>query len=94
VSPTWLPARGEIFGDDRGGHRTLRLSWHHDEGLVVLSLWRGGLCTGTFRLPVQDVPALIEVLRRGLDAGYEQALGQLGAEPGAADPPSVEPAAG
>ena len=33
--------------------------------MVVLSLWRGGVCTGTFRLPVDEVPDLIDVLRAG-----------------------------
>ena len=73
MTPTWLPAGGEVFLDDRGPHRTLRLSWHHEDGLVVLSLWRGGLCTGTFRLEIDEVPALIEVLRRGLDSSYRKA---------------------
>ena len=73
MTPTWLPTGGEIFLDDRGPHRTLRLSWHHEEGLVVLSLWRGSLCTGTFRLPIEDVPELIDVLRRGLATTYEHA---------------------
>ena len=73
MTPTWLPAGGEVFLDDRGPHRTLRLSWHHEDGLVVLSLWRGGLCTGTFRLEIDEVPALIQVLKGGLDASYRKA---------------------
>ncbi|HET7689037.1 MAG TPA: hypothetical protein VFK41_01550 [Nocardioidaceae bacterium] len=72
MTPTWLPAGGEVFLDDRGPHRTLRLSWHHEDGLVVLSLWRGGLCTGTFRLEIDEVPALIDVLKRGLDDSYRK----------------------
>jgi hypothetical protein len=70
VTPAWLPSTGEVFDDDRGPHRSLRVSWHHENDVVVLSLWRGGLCTGSFRLPVDDVPDLIDVLRRGLDASY------------------------
>ncbi len=73
MTPNWLPAGGEIFLDQRGGHRTLRLSWHHEDGLIVLSLWRGGLCTGSFRLAIEEVPDLIDVLRRGLTGAYEQA---------------------
>jgi hypothetical protein len=93
VTPTWLPAGGEIFLDDRGGHRALRLSWHHDDGLVVLSLWRAGLCTGTFRLAVEDVPALIDVLRRGLTATYDQVVDQVAGE-SSAEPPPLKSAAG
>src|SRR4051794_5492231 len=46
---TALPARGDVFLDDRGTSRALRLSWHHDGDVVVLSLWRGSVCAGTFR---------------------------------------------
>ncbi len=90
MTPTWLPAGGEIFLDGRGSHRTLRLSWHGEDGLVVLSLWRGGLCTGTFRLAIEEVPALIDVLRRGLDASYAQASDDLADQ----DAVEVESAAG
>jgi hypothetical protein len=77
VSPTWLPSGGEIFLDDRGPHRTLRVSWHREQGLVVLSLWRGGLCTGTFRLPAELVPDLVEVLRGGLAHEYDRVTGEV-----------------
>ena len=69
-----LPATGEIFLDARGEDRALRVSWHYDTDLVVLSLWRDNVCTGSFRLAVDDVPALIDLLREGLDAAYDAAL--------------------
>jgi hypothetical protein len=62
------PLGAEFFLDARGGARSLRVRWHREQGLVVLSLWRGRECTGTFRLQVDEVPALIEALRAGLDA--------------------------
>lgn len=65
-----LPATGEIFLDARGADRALRVSWHYDTDLVVLSLWRDNVCTGSFRLAVDEVPELIEMLRAGLDAAY------------------------
>ncbi|MCW2846928.1 MAG: hypothetical protein JWR90_902 [Marmoricola sp.] len=65
------PSGAEFFLDPRGDARSLRVRWHHQDGLVVLSLWRGGECTGTFRLPVEDVPTLIDALRAGLDAAYD-----------------------
>lgn len=52
----------EVFLDERGDHRALRVSWHGEAGLVVLSLWRGGTCTGSFRMPAADVPALLHAL--------------------------------
>ena len=69
-----LPETGSIFLDARGGDRALRVSWHEDSGLVVLSLWRENVCAGSFRLAVDEVPALIELLRRGLDTAYDVAL--------------------
>ena len=58
---------GELFLDDRGEQRTLRLTWHREVDLVVLSLWREGRCTGTFRLRVSEVPTLIAALQAGLE---------------------------
>lgn len=68
---TPLPATGEVFLDSRGSGRALRVSWHGEVDLVVLSLWHGGTCTGTFRLPVEDVPDLIATLREGLARSYD-----------------------
>ena len=69
-----LPAAGEIFLDARGGDRAMRVSWHHESDLVVLSLWRDTLCAGSFRLGVDEVPELIALLRDGLDTAYDVAL--------------------
>ncbi len=57
----------EFFLDTRGDARSLRVRWHRADGLVMLSLWRGPACTGTFRLSIEEVPVLIEALRSGLD---------------------------
>ena len=68
-----LPTTGEVFLDDRGGSRALRVSWHTDAGVVVLSLWREGTCAGTFRLGIDEVPDLIDILREGLARAYDDA---------------------
>ena len=68
-----LPAAGEIFLDARGGDRAMRVSWHHESDLVVLSLWRDNVCAGSFRLGVDEVPELISLLRAGLDTAYDVA---------------------
>jgi hypothetical protein len=72
VSP--FPVGAEFFLDTRGDARSLRVRWHHHDGVVVLSLWRGAECTGTFRLPVEDVPLLIAALRSGLDTAYDDTV--------------------
>jgi hypothetical protein len=58
------------FLDARGDARALRVSWHHEADVVVLSMWRGGECVSSFRLAVEEVPELIEALREGLDDAY------------------------
>ncbi|MGI8332176.1 hypothetical protein ACRYCC_19590 [Actinomadura scrupuli] len=63
---TPLPRVGEVFFDDRGEDRVLRLSWHPDAEVMVLSIWNGGACTGTFRLAARDVPVLMETLSQGV----------------------------
>lgn len=67
-----------MFLDARGGGRTMRVSWHDEAGVVVLSLWRSGVCTGTFRLPVDEVPELVDTLRRGLSSSYDEVRDALG----------------
>lgn len=57
---------GEVFLDARGNGRALRLTWHHESDLVVLSLWRDKLCAGTFRLAKGDVSEFIDALVDGL----------------------------
>jgi hypothetical protein len=70
LTPSPLPATGQVYVDGRGDERTLRVSWHHevgDEGVVVLSLWRDGVCVGSFRMESHQVRDLVDVLRSGLD---------------------------
>ena len=59
-----LPVRGEVFLDARDGGRALRVSWHGEAGVVVLSLWRGGECVSTFQLDRQELPELVAALTR------------------------------
>jgi hypothetical protein len=59
-------ARGDVFLDARGKGRAMRLSWHPEADVVVLSLWREETCAGTFRMPHEDVGAFIDALIDGL----------------------------
>lgn len=70
---TRTPRSGAVFLDPRGQDRSLRVTWHHEAQLVVLSLWRDNVCAGTFRLAADEAPDLIAQLRRGLDDAYEAA---------------------
>jgi hypothetical protein len=63
-----FPARGEVFLDRRGEARALRLAWHTEADVVVLSLWQADRCSGTFRLALEDVPRFVAALVEGLGA--------------------------
>src|SRR5580693_10759299 len=57
-----LPRLGEVFFDVRGSSRSMRLSWYANTGIAVFSIWQGGTCTGTFRLPLDELSRMIESL--------------------------------
>ena len=69
VGRSTLPRLGEIFFDVRGNSRSMRVSWYSDTGIAVFSIWQGGTCTGTFRLPTEDLTRLMDSLRRGVQGG-------------------------
>src|ERR1700756_4466420 len=66
-----VPRLGEIFFDVRGSSRSMRLSWYDNTGVAVFSIWQGGTCTGTFRLPIDDLTRLVDSLRRGGFGGLD-----------------------
>lgn len=45
-----------LLADARGAG--MRVSWHAEEDLVVLSLWREDRCVGTFRMPPGEAATL------------------------------------
>jgi len=63
-----FPSRGEVFVDQRGEARSMRLAWHTEADVVVLSLWQADRCTGSFRLSIADVPRFVQTLVDGLGA--------------------------
>ena len=92
-----LPRLGEVFFDVRSPSRSLRISWYADTGVAVLSIWQGGTCTGSFRLPMGDLPRMIAALQRGPDGpaaggNYASPAAPDHAPPGAGDyPPEGRP---
>ena len=40
--------------------RRMEVSWHADEGIVIVSLWHGSICRATFRLPVDQAPPVVQ----------------------------------
>ena len=77
MARTRTPRTGAVFLDPRGEDRSLRVTWHQEAQLVVLSLWRDNVCAGTFRLSADEVPDLIALLRAGLDEAYDTARARV-----------------
>jgi hypothetical protein len=59
-----------MFLDERG--TGLRVTWHPERDLVVLSVWQGDSCVGTFRMSVQDIPRLSGLLAAALGDWVDQ----------------------
>jgi hypothetical protein len=71
AQPDFDAVRRACFDDGRDAGRTMRTSWHLHEGVVVLSLWQGLVCTGSFRLPIEDAPRLIAELVEALGSAVK-----------------------
>jgi len=76
-----LPRLGEVFFDVRGDSRTMRLSWYANTDVAVFSIWQGGRCTGTFRLPMDELGRMTEILQRGPEGRSAHKAGERGRGP-------------
>ena len=67
-----VPVEGHLYGervwfhDTRGQVRRMGVSTHPSDSTIVISLWQGDVCTGTFRLPANDAARLISTLAYGM----------------------------
>lgn len=67
-----VPVESHLYGervwfhDARGHVRRMGVSTHPADSTVVISLWQGDVCTGTFRLPAKDAARLISTLAYGM----------------------------
>jgi hypothetical protein len=68
-----LPSHGDVFFDVRDDGRSLRVNWHSDQDLAVLSTWRHGSCVATCHVARADVPSLVAQLVNGLAISPNQA---------------------
>jgi hypothetical protein len=57
-----LHRRGDVFIDVRGGDRGMRVSYHQDAGVLVISLWSGRTCRATFQLAGAEAGRLSALL--------------------------------
>lgn len=58
--------RRAFVEDARRNGQFLRITWHRDRQQFVVSNWDGTVCVGATRVGVEDAPALIDVVARGL----------------------------
>ena len=66
VLPGRAGHRRHSFVDARNDGRQMEVTWHEEASVVVISLWQGGTCRSTFRMPIEDAPALIGILSSAL----------------------------
>jgi hypothetical protein len=67
-----VPVEGCLYGertwfyDTRSPLRRMGVSMHGVDSTMVISLWQGDMCTGTFRLPAREGARLISTLAYGM----------------------------
>jgi hypothetical protein len=67
-----VPVEGHLYGervwfhDARGTVRRIGVSTHPADSTIVISLWQGDVCTGTFRFPAKEGARLISTLAYGM----------------------------
>lgn len=59
------------FHDARGHVRRMGVSTHPADSTIVISLWQGDTCTGTFRLPANEGARLVATLAYGMVAAHQ-----------------------
>ena len=55
-----------MLPDVRGKGTFVRVTWHPDRRLLVLSHWRDDVCVAASRLPIEDAAPLIAMLADAL----------------------------
>jgi hypothetical protein len=73
-----IDQHSEVFLDPRSGDRVLRVTWHPESDVVVLSLWRESTCVGTFRLGRESVTPFVDALLDGLAEPRPQSTASSG----------------
>ncbi|HEX4819462.1 MAG TPA: hypothetical protein VFV00_04595 [Acidimicrobiales bacterium] len=63
---SWAFARRVIVEDVRRDDSFMRVTWHDDAGVFVVSHWDGEVCRAATRVPVAAVPDLVNLFVRGL----------------------------
>ena len=62
----WAFGRRVIVEDVRRDDTFMRVTWHAEERIFVVSHWRGEVCVAATRIPIDAAPELVNVLVKGL----------------------------
>jgi hypothetical protein len=60
ISP--LPKAGHVFIDSADPNHWLRISWHEDQRIFVLSTWSNGRCEASFQLGAAEAVQLMNTM--------------------------------
>ena len=64
----WAFGRRVVVEDVRRNDTYMRVTWHDDAGVFVVSHWRGDVCVAATRISADAAPDLVNLLVRGLAA--------------------------
>lgn len=64
----WAFGPRVVVEDVRRNDTYLRVTWHDDAGVFVVSHWRGDVCVAATRISADAAPDLVNLLVRGLAA--------------------------
>jgi hypothetical protein len=62
----WAFGRRVVVEDVRRDDTSMRVTWHPESRLFVVSHWRDDVCVAATRVPVEAAPDLVNLLVRGL----------------------------
>lgn len=68
------PAQRVFLADLRGNDQYLRVTWHPDSAVLVVSHWAGPVCTASTPVALADASSLIDLLFASLHGGEPEAL--------------------
>ena len=68
------PAQRVFLADLRGNDQYLRVTWHPDTAVLVVSHWAGRVCTVSTPVALGDASQLIDMLYASLHEGGPQAI--------------------
>jgi hypothetical protein len=62
----WSLGRRVIVEDVRRDDTYMRVTWHAESGVFVVSHWSGDLCVAATRIPLDAAPDLIQLMVNAL----------------------------